>query len=204
MSALSALTVFPKGGSDPEGCQVSQQPAKFKVIQPWAPLAAWVLVQPAMEEEGSGTGFKKLRCLFQKHTTALTHLPPGSSRLWAMTSMCLTDPELRIQPDLKPHFLLSLSQSTSSSRTEAPSPNQTAICHHQGTTAEPRTSLKLQPFSLPLAQHPSFPLYLNVYMWLMPQGRTSPWGRKGAVTLRPCPSRTTSCGDGWRPPRSRR
>lgn len=66
LSAPSALTVLPKGGSDPEGCQVSQQPSKFKVIQPRAPLAAWVLVQPAVGEGGSGTGFKKLRCLFQK------------------------------------------------------------------------------------------------------------------------------------------
>lgn len=66
LQALSVLTVLPKGSSDPEGCQVSQQPAKFKVIQSWAPLAAWVLVQPAVEERGSETGFKKMRCLLQK------------------------------------------------------------------------------------------------------------------------------------------
>lgn len=41
-----AGAVLPEGGSDPEGCQVSQQPAVFKVVQPGAPLAAWVLIQP--------------------------------------------------------------------------------------------------------------------------------------------------------------
>lgn len=80
LQALSALTVLPKGGSDPEGCQVSQQPAKFKVIQSWAPLAAWVLVQSAVGEWGRWNWFQKTEMSPPKNITALAHLPSGSSR----------------------------------------------------------------------------------------------------------------------------
>jgi len=74
LQALPPLTVLPKGGSDPESCQVSQQPAIFKVIQPRAPLAARLLVQSARER-----GEKWNR--FQENEAAITHLPPDPKAL---------------------------------------------------------------------------------------------------------------------------